>query len=109
MSLRPSLRMASALSTSAVSVTGMASNALSLLDANILIRRRAKLRATTQKRLETMTTKDHLARHDSQISRLEQVMTALAEAQVKTEEAQAKTGRELAKLARAMTALAESQ
>ena len=56
-----------------------------------------------------MTTKDHLARHDSQIARLEQVMTALAEAQVKTEEAQAKTGREMAKLARAMTALAESQ
>ncbi len=56
-----------------------------------------------------MTTKDHLARHDSQIARLEQVMTALAEAQVKTEEAQAKIGREMAKLARAMTALAESQ
>jgi peptidoglycan hydrolase CwlO-like protein len=55
-----------------------------------------------------MTTKDHLARHDSQIARLEQVMTALAEAQVKTEEAQAKIGREMAKLARAMTALAES-
>ena len=56
-----------------------------------------------------MTTKDHLARHDSQTARLEQVMTALAEAQVKTEEAQTKTGRELAKLARAMTALAEAQ
>jgi hypothetical protein len=55
-----------------------------------------------------MTTKDHLARHDSQIGRLEQVMTALAEAQVKTEEAQARTGREMAKLTRAMTALAES-
>jgi hypothetical protein len=50
-----------------------------------------------------------LAQHDSQIARLEQVMTALAEAQVKTEEAQARTGRDLAKLARAMTALAESQ
>jgi hypothetical protein len=37
-----------------------------------------------------MTTKDHLARHDSQIARLEQVMTALAEAQVKTEEAHEK-------------------
>ena len=48
-----------------------------------------------------MTTKDHLARHDSQIARLEQVMTALAEAQVKTEEAQEK-------LTRAMAALAES-
>jgi hypothetical protein len=42
-----------------------------------------------------------LARHDSQIARLEQVMTALAEAQVKTEEAQEK-------LTRAMAALAES-
>jgi len=49
-----------------------------------------------------MTTKDHLARHDGQIARLEQVMTALAEAQVKTE-------RDLSKLARAMTALAEAQ
>jgi len=48
-----------------------------------------------------MTTKDHLARHDSH-GRLEQVMTALAEAQVKTD-------REMAKLARAMTALAEAQ
>ena len=55
-----------------------------------------------------MTTKEHLARHDSQIARLEQVLTALAEAQVKTEEAQARTSREMAKLARAMTALAES-
>jgi septal ring factor EnvC (AmiA/AmiB activator) len=45
-----------------------------------------------------MTTKDHLARHDSH---LEQVMTALAEAQVKTEEAQEE-------LTRAMTALAKS-
>ena len=33
-----------------------------------------------------MTTPERLARHDSQISRLEQVMTALAEAQVKTED-----------------------
>jgi uncharacterized protein YigA (DUF484 family) len=48
-----------------------------------------------------MTTKDQLARHDSQIPRLEQVMTALAEAQVKTEEAQEK-------LTLAMAALAES-
>jgi hypothetical protein len=56
-----------------------------------------------------MTTKDHLARHDGQIARLEQAMTALAEAQIKTEEAQARTGRDLAKLARAMTALAEAQ
>ena len=63
-----------------------------------------------------MTTKDHLARPDSQSARFEQAMIALAEAQVKTEEAQARTGselaklrREMAKLARAMTALAESQ
>jgi hypothetical protein len=49
-----------------------------------------------------MTTKDHLARHDSQIARLEQAMTAIAEAQVKTD-------RDMAKLARAMTALAEAQ
>jgi ferritin-like metal-binding protein YciE len=48
-----------------------------------------------------MTTKDHLARHDGQIVRLEQVMTALAEAQVKTEEAQEK-------LTLAMAALAKS-
>jgi hypothetical protein len=48
-----------------------------------------------------MTTKDHLVRHDSQSPRLEQVMTALAEARVKTEEAQEK-------LTLAMAALAES-
>lgn len=49
-----------------------------------------------------MQTDKHLARHDSQIERLEQVMTALAEAQVKTEES---TDR----LNRAMAELAESQ
>ena len=49
-----------------------------------------------------MQTEKHLARHDSQIERLEQVMTALAEAQVKTEES---AGR----LNRAMAELAESQ
>jgi exonuclease VII small subunit len=49
-----------------------------------------------------MQTDKHLARHDSQIARLEQVMTALAEAQVKTEES---TDR----LNRAMAELAESQ
>ena len=48
-----------------------------------------------------MTTKDHLARHDSHIARLEQVMTALAEAQVKTEGAHEK-------LTLAMAALAKS-
>ena len=47
-----------------------------------------------------MTTKDHLARHDSQVARLEQVMTALAEAQVKTEEAQEKLTRAMAVLAK---------
>jgi exonuclease VII small subunit len=47
-----------------------------------------------------MTTKDHLARHDSQIARLEQVMTALAEAQVKTEEAQEELTRAMAVLAK---------
>ena len=51
---------------------------------------------------ETMTTKDRLARHDGQTARLEQAMTALAEAQVRTEKAQAR-------LTRAMAALAESQ
>ena len=47
-----------------------------------------------------MTTKDHFARHDSQIARLEQVMTALAEAQVKTEEAQEKLTVAMAVLAK---------
>jgi hypothetical protein len=47
-----------------------------------------------------MTTKDHLARHDSQISRLEQAMTALAEAEVKTEEAQAELNLAMAALAK---------
>jgi hypothetical protein len=61
----------------------------------------AKLKAATQNRQLTMTTKDHLARHDSQIAHLEQVMTALAEAQVKTEEAQER-------LTLAMAALAKS-
>ena len=49
-----------------------------------------------------MQTDKRLAQHDSQIARLEQVMTALAEAQVKTEES---TDR----LTRAMAELAESQ
>jgi hypothetical protein len=50
------------------------------------------------------TTKDTVNHHTSQIARLEQVMTALAEAQVKTEEnisklakAQAKTDAQIAK------------
>jgi hypothetical protein len=49
-----------------------------------------------------MQTDKHLAQHDSQIARLEQVMTALAEAQVKTEES-------TARLTRAMAELADSQ
>ena len=43
-----------------------------------------------------MTTKEHLPRHDS----LEQVMTALAEAQVKSEEAQEDLARAMATLAK---------
>jgi len=49
-----------------------------------------------------LTTPERLSRHDSQISRLEQVMTALAEAQVKTED-------ESARLHRSMNALAKAQ
>jgi hypothetical protein len=51
-----------------------------------------------------MTTKDQLTQHTSQTSRLEQAMTALAEAQVKTElnmsklaKAQEKTEAQMAK------------
>lgn len=51
----------------------------------------------------------HLAQHDSQISRLEQVMTALAEAQVKTEDETRELRRSAAKLNRSMAALAEAQ
>lgn len=47
-----------------------------------------------------------MAKHDSHIARLEQVMTALAEAQVKTEEAQANTEMQMAQLAKTMNALA---
>jgi ferritin-like metal-binding protein YciE len=42
----------------------------------------------------------HLAQHDSQISRLEQVMTALAEAQVKTEASTERLNHAMADLAR---------
>ncbi len=49
-----------------------------------------------------MNAKDQLAQHTSQISRLEQVMTALAEAQVKGEE-------QTAELRHAMIALAKAQ
>ena len=51
---------------------------------------------------ETMPIDKHLAKHDSQISRLEQAMTALAEAQVRTED-------EGAELRRSMSALAKAQ
>ena len=56
-----------------------------------------------------MNTKDQLAQHTSQISRLEQVMTALAEAQVKTEDETLQMQRETRKLQRAMTELAKAQ
>ena len=49
-----------------------------------------------------MPAEEHFARHDNQIARLEQVMTALAEAQVRTED-------EIAKLVKAMTELARAQ
>jgi hypothetical protein len=62
----------------------------------------AKLKIAASRTLETMPTDKHLARHDSQISRLEQVMTALAEAQVKGED-------DMAVLRRSMAALAKAQ
>lgn len=46
-----------------------------------------------------MQTDKHLAQHDSQIARLEQVMTALAEAQVKTDESTDRLNRVMAELA----------
>ena len=49
-----------------------------------------------------MPTDKHLAKHDSQVSRLEQVMTALAEAQVKTED-------EMGEFRRSMSTLAKGQ
>ena len=51
----------------------------------------------------------HLAQHDSQISRLEQVMTALAEAQVKTEDETRELRRSVVRLNRSMAVLAEAQ
>jgi ferritin-like metal-binding protein YciE len=47
----------------------------------------------------------HLAQHDSQIARLEQVMTALAEAQVKTEESTDRLNRAMADLAQSQSDL----
>jgi ferritin-like metal-binding protein YciE len=46
-----------------------------------------------------MQTDKHLAQHDGQIARLEQVMTALAEAQVKTEDSTERLNRAMAELA----------
>ena len=48
----------------------------------------------------------HLAKHDSQIARLEQVMTALAEAQVKTEESTDRLNLAMAELAQSQRDLA---
>ncbi len=48
-----------------------------------------------------MNTNDHLTRHDSQIARLEQAMTALAEAQVKTEDDARQLRRTMKELAKA--------
>jgi chromosome segregation ATPase len=48
-----------------------------------------------------MQTDKYLERHDSQIARLEQVMTALAEAQVKTEESTDRLNLAMAELAKA--------
>jgi hypothetical protein len=45
----------------------------------------------------------HLAQHDSQIARLEQVMISLAEAQVKTEESTDRLNRAMAELARSQS------
>jgi chromosome segregation ATPase len=63
-----------------------------------------------------MNTKDQLAQHTSQISRLEQVMTALAEAQVRSEDkiekleiAMTRTTAEMSQMAAAITKLAEAQ
>lgn len=55
-----------------------------------------------------LNTKDQLAPHTSQISRLEQVMTALAEAQVKTEDETLQLKRETRKLQHAMTDMAKA-
>jgi chemotaxis regulatin CheY-phosphate phosphatase CheZ len=48
----------------------------------------------------------HPAKHDSQIARLEQVMTALAEAQVKTEESTDRLNLAMAELAQSQRDLA---
>ena len=47
-----------------------------------------------------MQTEKRLAQHDSQIARLEQVMTALAEAQVKPEDSTERLNVAIAELAR---------
>ena len=56
-----------------------------------------------------MQTDKHLAKHDSQIARLEQVMTALAEAQVKTEAAMAELALSQRDLLRQWTAYLNTQ
>jgi len=56
-----------------------------------------------------MTPDDKTAQHTSQISRLEQVMTALAEAQVKTKDDTAALKRAMAELAQAQAELAKAQ
>ena len=54
-----------------------------------------------------MQTGKHLARDDSRFARLEQVMTALAEAQVKTQESTDRLNRAMADLALSMRDLRE--
>jgi regulator of protease activity HflC (stomatin/prohibitin superfamily) len=63
-----------------------------------------------------VATDERLSQHDSQIGRLEQVMTALAEAQVRTEDeldrlakAQATTEAHMKELRQAMIDLAKAQ
>jgi peptidoglycan hydrolase CwlO-like protein len=56
-----------------------------------------------------VTTEEYLARHDSQIARLEQVMTALAEAQVRTEDEMAELVKAMKELALAQAKTAEAQ
>jgi hypothetical protein len=56
-----------------------------------------------------MPTDEHLAKQNGQISRLEQVMTALAEAQVKGEDDTAERRRSMAALAKAQAKTEEAQ
>jgi len=52
-----------------------------------------------------MKTKEQLTQHTAQIGRLEQVMTALAEAQVKSEDDSREMKRAITKMARSITEL----